>query len=1141
MEVTKMGRKSPLALSVILLAFVLGDPTAPIKGRTCVIAQGGAGCTTPSFARNSYPVSDRPRDAAAGDFNQDGRPDLAVATSDFDKVSVLLGQGNGTFGAATNFDTGDFPIAIVTGDFNADGRLDVVTANQPTTNNVSLLLGNGSGGLGAPTNFSVSGSPTHLAHGDFNGDSRLDLALPVFPNNVAILLGQSGGGFAAATNFTVGSSPEWIAVGDFNRDNRADLVTANFGSNNISILLGNGMGGFAATVNFNSGSSPVAIAVADFNADNAPDLAVVLSSFPPTFSIFLNTCSSAPCAAPSFAPKTDFTLANIAFEIAAGDFNLDGKQDLALDASSNVAILLGNGQGGFAPAANIPSPFNFNSNVTAADLNLDNKLDLVVTTPSSARVGVMLNTCGAAMIDALPTTLDFSNVTVGQSKDLPLTLRNTGNESLTVNSMTSNNANFTVLSPSTPFNIPGGGQQMVMVRYSPASSGTQFATLTIANTSPNSPMLTVSLRGTGVAPCSYAISPTSQVFSAGGGTGSVNVTTQSGCTWSATSNAGFISITSGANGTGNGMVGYSVAADPGMNFRSGTMTIAGRVFTVVQGTPPPGNWSAQTSGTTNDLRSVHFVDDNNGWVAGASATLLHTTNSGSSWPPVNTGVDAAKGFHSVRFLDGNIGWAAGTGAVARTLNGGSSWTMAVLPSVVLVAGNAIYNSFSFFSSTEFWTGGGGTLSGDPAAFVTNRSLDANGNLNNLGSIVTTPYPAYQDIHFTRERSILEGWVVGGGGTIRRLNLNSSTSFDEQTSGVNTQLNAIQMLLSGNNFIGFVVGNNGTILKTVNAGNQWVQQTSGTTANLRDVYFVNADQGWAVGDGGLILATNDGGANWMPEASGVSVDLFGVYFPNPGLGFAVGANGTILKRSTTTTIGALASVSAASYSGPGLSADSIVAAFGQSLATMTAVASTIPLPTQLAGTTVTVRDSSGTDRLASLFFVSSGQVNYLIPPGAALGPANVTIRSGSGAVSAGMVQIVTVAPGLFTANVDGQGVPAAQLFRIKANGAQSFEPVAQFDQAQGKFVPLPIDLGPEGDQVFLVLYGTGVRFRSSLTGVTETIGGANSEVLFADAAPGFIGLDQVNSRLARSLIGRGEVDVVLTVDGKPANTVRISIQ
>ncbi|MGH9841739.1 MAG: beta-galactosidase [Blastocatellia bacterium] len=239
--------------------------------------------------------------------------------------------------------------------------------------------------------------------------------------------------------------------------------------------------------------------------------------------------------------------------------------------------------------------------------------------------------------------------------------------------------------------------------------------------------------------------------------------------------------------------------------------------------------------------------------------------------------------------------------------------------------------------------------------------------------------------------------------------------------------------------------------------------------------------------------------------------------------------------------AVTSVSAASFSGASLAAEAIVAAFGSGLATGTTVAIASPLPTMLAGTTVKVRDNAGVERLAPLFFVAPTQVNYQIPPGTANGAATVTITSGDGKVSAGTTRIASVAPGLFTADASGRGLAAAVALRIKADGSQQFEPVARFDPAQNKFVAVPIDLGPESDQVFLILFGTGLRFRSALNGVSARIGGADSQVTFAGAQGGFAGLDQVNLRLSRSLIGRGELDVALTVDGQTANTVTLSIR
>jgi uncharacterized protein (TIGR03437 family) len=284
---------------------------------------------------------------------------------------------------------------------------------------------------------------------------------------------------------------------------------------------------------------------------------------------------------------------------------------------------------------------------------------------------------------------------------------------------------------------------------------------------------------------------------------------------------------------------------------------------------------------------------------------------------------------------------------------------------------------------------------------------------------------------------------------------------------------------------------------------------------------------------------------------ISISSGGSSMGNGTVSYAVAANsspnprtGTITIAGQTVTItqtGAVASVSAASYSAAGLASEAIAAAFGANLATTTQIAMTIPLPTTLAGTSVKVRDSTGTARDAPLFFVSPSQVNYQIPAGTVTGTATVIITSGNGNVATGAVQVDAVAPGLFAASADGQGVAAALALRVKADGTQQYEPVARYDEGQKKFVAVPLDLGPESEQVFVILFGTGFRYRSSLAAVTSRIGGTNAEVLYAGPQGGFVGLDQANVRLPRSLKGRGEVEVALTVDGKAANIVRISIK
>lgn len=241
---------------------------------------------------------------------------------------------------------------------------------------------------------------------------------------------------------------------------------------------------------------------------------------------------------------------------------------------------------------------------------------------------------------------------------------------------------------------------------------------------------------------------------------------------------------------------------------------------------------------------------------------------------------------------------------------------------------------------------------------------------------------------------------------------------------------------------------------------------------------------------------------------------------------------------------LAVVSAASFAPGGvpLASEVIAAGFGDGLAAGLALApSTGNLPTTLGDRTLGVRDSLGTERPAQLWFVSPGQVNFLIPAGTANGLATFLLRDQTHTVASGTLQIDAVAPGIFTANASGQGVPAAQFLRFLQDGSNTSQDVFAAGGTPGTFVPRPIDLGPETDLIFLVLYTTGVRGRTALSAVTATIGGVASPVEYAGSVVGLLGLDQVNVRVPRSLAGRGQVDVVLTVDGKAANTVNVNIQ
>jgi uncharacterized protein (TIGR03437 family) len=252
--------------------------------------------------------------------------------------------------------------------------------------------------------------------------------------------------------------------------------------------------------------------------------------------------------------------------------------------------------------------------------------------------------------------------------------------------------------------------------------------------------------------------------------------------------------------------------------------------------------------------------------------------------------------------------------------------------------------------------------------------------------------------------------------------------------------------------------------------------------------------------------------------------------------------TSAALSPAATLATVATISAASYASSGaVPAQSIAALFGANMAASTAVASTNPLPTTLGGIKVTVKDALGTERDAPLFFVSSAQINLLMPVGTSTGTATITVSRDGTAIGQGLLTVENVGPGLFAANANGQGVAAAVVLRVKADGSQSYEAVAGLNQAGTAFEALPIDLGPETDQVFLIAYGTGFRNRTALSNASASLGGAAAELLYVGAQGDLVGLDQANLRIPRSLTGRGGVNLALTVDGKSSNTLVLNVK
>src|SRR5581483_6697368 len=288
----------------------------------------------------------------------------------------------------------------------------------------------------------------------------------------------------------------------------------------------------------------------------------------------------------------------------------------------------------------------------------------------------------------------------------------------------------------------------------------------------------------------------------------------------------------------------------------------------------------------------------------------------------------------------------------------------------------------------------------------------------------------------------------------------------------------------------------------------------------------------------------GGLMLLPMLSAVSLAVAGILQISPsgfslreGLSFA---GSSIGKISATARAAALrpqnatpvTTVSAASYEGSAIAPESIVAAFGTQLATQTALATTTPLPTSLGGTTVEINGQA-----AQLFFVSAGQINFVIPAGTASGTANVVVHAGNGITSNGTVQVKQAGPAVFSANADGSGVPAALALRVKTNNEQIYESVSQLNTSTGRLVTKPIDLGPEGERVFLVLFLSGIRKAPDPNGdqnvnesIRVVIGGTEVIPDYAGRQPDFAGLDQINLEIPRSLIGRGKIDISVPATG-----------
>jgi len=339
-----------------------------------------------------------PNAIAIDDFNHDSIPDLAVVNIGSGGVSVMIGNGDGTFsfhGAIAEYDIRNGAVGVATGDFNGDGHVDLAVTAQ-FGDSVQLLLGTGLGDFRPGPVVPAGLHPGPIAAGDFNGDTIPDLLVvnAVFFGSISVLLGNGDGTFQAPLTFPTGELPGSLVVADFNGDGIADVAVpalSDRGRHEIDVLLGRGDGTFGPVQIVDSGNNFGVLASADFNGDAIPDLVMTL---PTGFQILFGNGDG------TFGAPLTRSLSSLTSQLAAADLDGDGKVDLVVSNSIvfgataerpiTITVLGGNGDGTFGEERMFQTG-NQPSVIAIQDLNGDNQPDLVVADTGSFTVSVLVN------------------------------------------------------------------------------------------------------------------------------------------------------------------------------------------------------------------------------------------------------------------------------------------------------------------------------------------------------------------------------------------------------------------------------------------------------------------------------------------------------------------------------------------------------------------------------------------------------------------------------------------------------------------------------------------------------------------------------------------------------------------------------
>jgi hypothetical protein len=450
------------------------------------------------FGQSSLSTGNYPYEVVAVDLNGDGSLDL-VAIDELDlAVSVMIGNGDGTFQLPVEYPVGGYPLTLSIGDFNDDGNLDVVVGTESTdgsTADVSILLGNGDGTFQNYRAFAVGLYPNALAPGDFNGDGKLDLAVAIEPvagvgnpPELGIMLGNGDGTFQNPVYYGPFFAANGVTTGDFNRDNQLDLALAV--GTGVDILLGNGDGTFQSGVNYATGESSNSVVTGDFNGDDRLDLAVqclqTFGGYNGGPSVLLGNGDG------TFQNHVDYHANGV--EVVAADVNGDGILDLETTAGA-VYTLLGKSDGTFEKAYGDFPAAAHTVGIAVGDFSGHGMLDLVTANEGSNTISVLPQVTSVLS----QTFINFGKIQVGKSKGIKVNLNNYGTTAFTITgvSVTGTYAADFKQRNNCGSTLSAGASCVITITFKPQTHAIMTAAVTITDSAvPGSEAIT--LQGFGV-------------------------------------------------------------------------------------------------------------------------------------------------------------------------------------------------------------------------------------------------------------------------------------------------------------------------------------------------------------------------------------------------------------------------------------------------------------------------------------------------------------------------------------------------------------------------------------------------------------------------------------------------------------------